>query len=58
MKSENDVYIKALERIDGLGINLKSFRMARYYSCQGILDNFSENTRYYHTQKEFQNKKI
>ena len=45
MKSEKDAYMKATEMFAGLRIDPKSFRMTRYYSCQSILDDFSENTR-------------
>jgi transposase len=45
MKSEKDAYIKALEMIPKLSIDIDSVRLDRYYSGQSILDDFSENTR-------------
>jgi transposase len=45
MKSERDAYMKALEMIAKLRIELESIRLDRYYSGQSILDDFSENTR-------------
>ena len=43
MKSSG--YMKALDMIASLGIDLESVRLDRYYSGQSILDDFSENTR-------------
>ena len=45
MKSEKDAYMKAIEMIAGLRMDLESIRLDRYYSGQSILDDFSENTR-------------
>ncbi len=45
MKSEKDAYMKAIEMIAGLRIDLESIRLDRYYLGQSILDDFSENTR-------------
>ena len=45
MKSEKDAYMKALDMIAGLRIDLESVRLDRYYSGQSILDDFSENTK-------------
>ena len=45
MKSEKDAYLKALDMIQELRIDLDSIRLDRYYSGQGILDDFPENTR-------------
>ena len=45
LRSERDAYMKALDMIAGLRIDLESIRLDRYYSGQSILDDFSENTR-------------
>ena len=45
LRSEKDAYMKALDMIAGLRIDLESIRLDRYYSWQSILDDFSENTR-------------
>ena len=45
MKSEKDAYMKAIEMIARMSIDLESIRLDRYYSGQRILDDFSENTR-------------
>ena len=44
-KAEKDAYMKALDMIAGLMIDLESVRLDRYYSGQSILDDFSENTK-------------
>ena len=45
LKLEKDAYMKALDMIASLRIDLESVRLDRYYSGQSILDDFSENTR-------------
>ena len=45
LRSEKDAYMKALDMIAGLMIDLESVRLDRYYSGQSILDDFSENTK-------------
>ena len=45
LRSEKDAYRKALDLISKLRIALDSVRLDRYYSGQGILDDFGENTR-------------
>ena len=45
LRSEKDAYMKALDMIASLRIDLESIRLDRYYSGQSILDDFSENTR-------------
>jgi transposase len=44
LRSERDAYMKALDMMAGLRIDLESIRVDRYYSGQSILDDFSENT--------------
>ena len=44
-RPEKDAYMKAIEMISKLRIDLASIRLDRYYSGQSILDDFSENTR-------------
>jgi len=45
VRSERDAYQKALRMISGLGIQINSVRLDKYYSGQSILDDSSENTR-------------
>jgi transposase len=45
LRSEKDAYRKALEMIANMRIDIDSVRLDRYYSGQGILDDFGENTR-------------
>ena len=45
LRSEKDEYMKALDMISNLSIDMDSIILDRYYSGQSILDDFSENTR-------------
>ena len=45
MKSEKDAYMKALEKIASLKIDLENVRLDRYYSWRIIPVDFSENTK-------------
>ena len=52
MKSEKNAYMKVLDMISRLRIDLESTRLDRYNSGQIILDDFSENTRIFITPKK------
>ena len=45
LRSEKDAYMKAIDMIASLRIDLDSIRLGRYCSGQRILDDFSKNTR-------------
>ena len=45
LRSEKDEYMKALDMISKLSIDMDSIRLDRYYSGQSILYDFSENRR-------------
>lgn len=46
-KSERDAYNKAISMAKGIGIEIKSIRLDRYYSNKSIVDDFGEYTEIY-----------